>query len=267
MSECNINSPPSQTKQGNQLKQWFMTWNNYPENAVEILEAKFKPLCDKYAFQKEVGEQGTPHIQGTFWLKKKMRWTEFDLPKQIWWKKTKSWSASVKYCVKTATSVGEPYVFGFTIPRELKVLSHDQLYDWQIDIVNLVKSEPNERHIHWFWEATGNVGKSTFVKYLCYHYKALLVSGKGSDMKFLIVKYREKYGDYPTCIIWDIPRTAENFISYTGMEEVKNGCFASTKYECEMVLMNCPHMLCFANFEPDCEKVSADRWVIKNLDD
>lgn len=263
MSEGNTNS--SSIKQGNQLKQWFMTWNNYPSSAVETLETVFKGLCERYAFQKEVGESGTPHIQGTFFLKKKMRWTEFNLPSGIHWEKTKAFNKSVEYCTKTDTSVGEPYVFGIVIPKKLKILEKEKLFDWQNDIIELIENEPNDRHIHWFWETVGNVGKSTFVKYLCYHHSALLVSGKGSDMKYLIVKYKEKYGDYPSVIIWDIPRTAENFISWSAMEEVKNGCFASTKYECEMVLMNCPHMLCFANFEPDYERVSKDRWVVKEL--
>ena len=39
-------------------------------------------------------------------------------------------------------------------------------------------------------------------------------------------------------------------ISWSGLEDVKNGCFASTKYECEMVIMNSPHLLWFADFEP-----------------
>ena len=65
-----IHSLPSknQKKQGNQLKNWFFTWNNYPNDAIETLETTFKQICIKYVFQREIGEEtNTPHIQGSIW--------------------------------------------------------------------------------------------------------------------------------------------------------------------------------------------------------
>jgi len=50
------------------------------------------------------------------------------------------------------------------------------------------------------------------------------------------------------------------------MEEIKNGIFFSNKYKGKMCLFNVPHMICFANFGPEKEKLSNDRWVIKPLD-
>ena len=35
-------------------------------------------------------------------------------------------------------------------------------------------------------------------------------------------------------VIWDVPRYSLDYINYAAMEEVKNGCFASTKYESEI---------------------------------
>ena len=84
-------------------------------------------------------------------------------------------------------------------------------------------------------------------------------------MKYLIIKYKEKYGAYPSLIVFDVPRTQENFLSYQGIEEIKNGCFCNTKYECEMVLMDFPHVIVMANFEPNRRLMSEDRWNIVNL--
>jgi hypothetical protein len=49
------------------------------------------------------------------------------------------------------------------------------------------------------------------------------------------------------------------------MENVKDGLFFSTKYESGMVRYNPPHVIVFANVPPDVTKMSADRWVIKEI--
>ena len=33
-------------------------------------------------------------------------------------------------------------------------------------VVDILKTEPDERTIHWFWEPKGNVGKTTLCKWL-----------------------------------------------------------------------------------------------------
>ena len=132
-------------------------------------------------------------------------------------------------------------------------------------MIDLVDKEPDNRSIHWYYDYKGGTGKSALVKLLCYKYDAVVCSGKASDMKYMIVKYNEKNGVYPKVVIFDIPRSIKDYVSYSGIEEIKNGCFASSKYECEMVLMNSPHILCFANEIPEFEKLSKDRWKITDL--
>lgn len=64
----------------------------------------------------------------------------------------------------------------------------------------------------------------------------------------------------------DIPRSVDiDFLSYTGIEEIKNGCFFCGKYESDMVIMPIPHIIIFSNEEPNVDKLSADRWDIKNI--
>ena len=53
----------------------------------------------------------------------------------------------------------------------------------------------------------------------------------------------------------------------TFIEDLKNGRYASTKYDCEVVIGNSPHIICFANFlPPDLTKLSLDRWLIGHID-
>lgn len=69
----------------------------------------------------------------------------------------------------------------------------------------------------------------------------------------------------PKIIVFDIERSRENFVSYGGIEEVKNGLFFSPKYEGGMCIYNSPHIFVFANFPPDETQLSEDRWNIINI--
>lgn len=260
----NTNSSPN--NRVNACKKWFFTYNNYTEECVVSMVSSFDSLCDKYVFQEELGKEGTRHLQGVVFCKKRMRWSEFGLSNKIHWETVKGKDEqAIDYCSKEDTRNGKVFSKGVKLKKPLKLLNPDNFYQWQKDVMNIIDEEPCDRTIYWYHESIGNVGKSTFIKYLCAKKEALLVSGKGSDMKYLIVKYKETYGDYPELILFDIPRTCENYVSYTGMEEVKNGCFASTKYECEMVIMNSPHIICFSNFEPNYQAMSADRWKVSEI--
>lgn len=242
----------------NPAKHWCFTWNNYPQNWADITAV---PEIESYVLGKEVGEEkGTPHIQGYIKFKDKLRPLNL-FPKGIHWEVCRNIQASIDYCAKD----GDYLIKNICLPSKVKTLNYDELYPWQANIVNNISLSANDRTINWFWETTGGVGKTALCKYLCVHHQALICSGKASDMKYLIVKYKEKYGDFPKVIIMDIPRSSLDYVSYTGIEEIKNGLFCSSKYECEMVVMNSPHVLVFANEEPKYDEMSADRWSVEEL--
>jgi len=178
------------------------------------------------------------------------------------WEKCKNVKASIEYTQKADTRTGQVFLRNVKRIRALKCLAKNDLYEWQRNLVDIMEQEPNDRTIYWYWEEVGNVGKSALVRYLCIKHGAMLVSGKGADIKYQIANAVEP----PDIIIWDIPRTAENYVNYSALEEVKNGCFASNKYESKMVIINPPHIVCFANFEPNYEAVSQDRWKVVELE-
>lgn len=140
------------------------------------------------------------------------------------------------------------------------------LRPWQEEIIEIINSEPDDRTIYWFWEPAGGVGKSAFTRYVCIkrEKEALVVGGKSADIKHGVAAFREKHGVYPRIIFIDIPRSYnKEFLNFEAMENIKNGCFFSPKYESNMVLGNPPHMIVFSNEEPDISKLSYDRWKIK----
>jgi len=248
----------------NQLIFWFFTFNNYDPDYISILESKFKTICVKYIFQEETGKNGTPHLQGTIQLKKKMRWTEFGLDKKIHWEKAKNIEACFEYCKKDDTRSGKIYSMGIRPP--LKLINPDRQF--QKDILEILKSEPDDRTIHWFWEETGGIGKSQFVKYIVAKHNAIFIDeGEKKDiMNTTLTEYNK--GHLLDIFMIDIPRANLNKCSYKAIESLKNGMIYSPKYEGGYVLFNSPHILIFANAPPKMEKLSSDRWKIyKILDD
>lgn len=240
-------------------KHWCLTWNNYPE---DFLEAFKDSSIERYILGKEVGESGTPHIQGFVTFKPKKRPLSVIPIKGIHWEKARCIKEAIAYCAKD----GDYILKGIVIPKPIKVLEEDKLYDWQWNVLDILKEEPSDRLIYWYYEEKGNTGKSVFSKYLVVNHDCLLLSGKAADMKYAISEYIKKNGYGPEKIIIDLPRSFnKSFLSYQGIEEIKNGLFFSGKFESNMVCYNCPHLIIFSNEYPDMNKLSADRWVITNL--
>lgn len=258
-------------KQISPSKHWVFTLNNYTEaEIVEFLADSSIVPGIRYVFQEEIGEDtGTPHLQGYVCFSTKARPKSKFTSNRIWWEKCRKVKASIDYAQKVETRKpgGRIWKQGIKIIKAIKCLKSEDLYEYQKTIEKLIQEEPDERSIYWFWEPVGKVGKSVFCKYLVVKHHALILSGKGADMKYGVMKYVEKTGAYPEILILDIPRCCEGYISHSGIEEVKNGCFFSPKYESGMVIGNCPHIVCFANFYPAVSKMSADRWKIFDIID
>jgi len=237
----------------------FFTWNNYGANWKFLLDAAFSKNCIKWAFQEETEESGTPHIQGVVLCKKKIRATAFKLPNTIHWEPTKNFEDAVIYCTKDDSRTGVRVMEGF--PKAVAVIS--KLRPWQTEIVELIKTEPDDRTVHWYWSKEGNIGKSALTKLLVIKYKAIFcASGKYSDLCNLIFNNDM---DASNIVIFDIPRNNGNKISYSALESIKNGLISNTKYETGFKAFNSPHVIVFSNHMPDENELSADRWHIVEL--
>lgn len=280
-------------------KYWCFTLHSEPlKEITDQLEQVFNMSCNFYIFSYENGKSGkTPHYQGYIETFEKIRPTELKLSKCIHWEKcairkhnlrreynvryiTKEfgfiWKEIIKH-LKINIYYKEALedelikllkkIWPYNPKLDIKVLNQDSLYRWQIELLSVLDEDPDDRLIHWYWSDKGNIGKSTFCKYLVIKKNALILSGNATDMKYAIQQYIEKTGNYPEIICLDIARdTNINKLSYSGFEEVKNGLFFSGKYESGMVVGNPPHFVVFANKEPSYQKMSLDRWKVYSLD-
>jgi hypothetical protein len=142
-----------------------------------------------------------------------------------------------------------------------------QLRQWQQELLDIIKNEPDPRNIKWIWDSKGNTGKSWMATYLgAIHGATLLTPGKKADLAFI-------FSQKPTSVVvFDLSRTSEpdegkNSLDsiYSLAEDLKNGRVVSTKYESKTIFYTPCHVIFFANFPPDMSKWSPDRYDIQEL--
>lgn len=248
-------------------KGWFLTFNNYPENWEELFKNQIQTFGTVVPLKWVLGEEiapttGTPHLQGYILFNKRVRpmslFTHSAWQKVHWEAAKGSPQQNYEYCTKDGKFIS----YGF--PKPIKIIQ--VLRPWQQGIEDLIKTEPDDRTIHWYWEPNGNIGKSALVKYLHIKYKALFCqSGKEGDILYHVFKSPIEEMD-PGIVLYDIPRSHEGHVSYSALEQIKNGMVFSPKYESGSKVFNPPHIIIFANFPPAFpEKLSADRWKITEL--
>ncbi len=256
-------TPSNKPKQVASRKNHFFTYNNYDPNEIEAIVTVLKQFAYKGKIQTEIGDNGTPHLQGMIWCFKPHRDTEFKLPKQIHWEKLKDTDNERDYCAKDETHDGV-FRTEWGFPKPLKILKKEDFYDWQIQMDNCLSYEPDDRTIYWVYSQNGGMGKSTFCKYLAHTYNAV-ICGKGNYSDIINIMFNANM-DNTNLVVFDLPRNNGNKVSYSALEAIKNGMICNTKYETGNKLFNPPHILIFANDEPVWEAMSRDRFKVLCVD-
>lgn len=251
------------TNQISPAKHWCFTLNNFTDNDLSVMKSIDRSIITRYIFQTEIGEKGTPHIQGYLEFKTKKRpmsvFKSTSWGSRVHWEKTKFIDKAIDYCRKSDTFTGRRESRNITLPYSIDIT----FYDWQKKLFNILKETPDDRSIYWIWEDKGNRGKTVFQKYIFLNLDSVVVlSGSAHDMKNGILQYEAKSKCLPKIVLINIPRSKLDYVSYTGIEEIKDMFFFSGKYEGGMVCGPSPHIFIFANDTPDRHKLSKDRWKI-----
>ena len=271
-----------------QRKHWCFTLNNYNPEDVQSFKDFIQSQCSIGAFQSEMGEtRKTPHLQGFFVTLEKRRFTSFKLSEKTHWEMIRGTiDRNIKYCLKEDSFDSKAnirFMHNCDLPvvskakhllnRRPQTLKDEELFDWQRRVCEIASTIPDDRIIYWKYDA-GNTGKSQLVNKLIDEYEALLVDGSKTNIAYNIVDFYNKKGYYPPTIVVDIPRSQshkwssekDGKQSFAGIEAVKNGSFASTKYESQMVRMAVPHIFIFSNAEPNTQLFTTDRWRIERIE-
>ncbi len=248
-------------------RSWFFTYNNYKKIDITNLVAQFTDSFCEYVFQEEIGDNQTIHLQGVIRFKNPIGIAfQKNYPIEIHWERCRSWPQAVKYCTKRDTRNGDI----LTNIKNLKIrptivdpLKGKTLHKFQSDILIIISTSPDNRKIYWYYEPIGCSGKTSLAKHLVLKHKAIVVGGRLKDAQYAItelVKSRD-----PKIVIFDIPRSQLNHVSYAAIESIKNGLFFNSKYESGMCIFNIPHVIVFANSSPCIGELSLDRWIIKRI--
>lgn len=262
----------SERREGNtrppSSKRWCFTYHVAPKgsNGSYMLPVEFENWLGangEYYVSYELGEEkSTPHLQGYIEFNRKVRAVGlFD--KRIHWEKSRgNRNDNISYISKEGIKIWT----NMKLPEKIiDPLENVKLFPFQNEICEMAKTrndgEIETRFVYWYFEESGNWGKTSLAKHLCIKYNAAYVNGAAKDIKYAV----SQLFPFPKIIIFDFTRSQENFISWEGIESVKNGIFFNSKYESTQVIMNSPLVICFANYAPDVEKLSLDRWKIKQI--
>jgi len=237
---------------------------------LEAIHRIIHEKCSKGIYQREVGAEGTPHIQGFVVFKTKSRPIgAFKIPRMHFEKCRGSELDNIKYCSKgdTRAEGTTPWTFNCRVPRAVQLITYDRLRQWQKEIADKYNEYAEEfsRVVDWYWEPEGKTGKTVLAKYFVDSKGAICIGGKGHDIRYAVAEYVKANGQGPDIVVINLVREQAQHCSYTAIEQIKDGLFFSGKYEGGMVRFNTPHVIVFANFEPDELKLSADRWNITRL--
>lgn len=132
------------------------------------------------------------------------------------------------------------------------------LREWQETLCDELMKKPDDRKVLWYVDECGGTGKSWMARWcLCNMQADLYTGGKVADVAYACTE--------KSIQLFDLSREKSEFFSYDAIEQLKNGCIFSPKYESGLKVFAVPHVVVFANWWPDMKKLSADRWEIRNL--
>jgi len=250
----------------NQLYKYDFVINNYTEPELQSLKNSLTEICKKAVFGLEVGDQGTPHIQGYISLKKKARITELHkIPglSRASFRKVRNENALIEYCQKDNCH----FKHGF--PVELRTITNLKI--WQKEIEQKCLETPDDRTINWLYDGNTNIGKTALTKYMVAKHKAVFFTGgKKTDIACQMALEKQNGKDLNNKLIIIFNYSCEDDdIDYKAFEALKDGLISSSKYKSSGLIFNHPHIWILANTLPN-ETITRRRlnvWKVWNVID
>jgi len=250
-------------------RRWCFTLNNYTDNEYSHIHTTFLAKKWVYVMGKEIGENNTPHIQGYVENKHVIDFNTLKKINNRWHleKAKGSKEDNYKYCTKD-NQYDTNIVINLSFKEQILVDEYSNISwkDWQENVLHKIMGPVDKRKILWMWEAKGNIGKSFLCKYICLKYEGVIIADGKKDNIFNQINNMLQQKMMPKIIILDVPRSNLDYVNYGAIEQIKNGCIYSGKYEGGVCLFKIPHVIIFANEQPQKDNTwSEDRFDVTTL--
>jgi len=139
---------------------------------------------------------------------------------------------------------------------------------WQEKPLQWMTEEPDDRWLLWFYNKSGNVGKTKLQKWLCWKKLAKRVCmGTATQIKTAVAEAGEH--SLYVCNIPKVSGTQESQRDlFSALEDIKDGWVESVMYGKEHeLMMDHPHVWIFSNELPNLAYASPDRWKVFEITD
>lgn len=248
---------------------WTITLNNYtPEEYIKL--ETYATGKTKYIIGKEVGENGTPHLQGYIYNKSAIRLETLKkiCPRGHFEKARGTANDNYTYCSKDNNfkSNYDNDTFQEKIKKKLLLKYNNMIWkEWQKNILTILDKPADNRKINVFIDENGNSGKSFITKFIYLTMEGVIICDGKKDNIFNNIKTNLDNEIEPKIVILDIPRSGQECINYGVIEKIKDGLLYSGKYEGGTCIFDNVHLLIFTNSDLNYEKMSKDRWNINYI--
>lgn len=146
-----------------------------------------------------------------------------------------------------------------------------ELWDWQKEILSMIAVKPKRKTmgiVNWIYDTKGQNGKSTLCrtlerndsKHIAY------IEGLGSSRDVVeTINTKRKNGWTGRVLLINLSRSSERFDFYNVLENLSDGAMTRLKYNGGDIRYKAYHVVVFANWPPKVEKMTSERWKIKQL--
>lgn len=128
----------------------------------------------------------------------------------------------------------------------------------QLEILEALDNQ-NDRQVLWIYDKVGNNGKTWLANHLlATRDTCILGNGRSRDLAHIY--------NGQDIVVFDFTRTVEGRINYQIIEEMKNGRILAPKYNSRIKYCLGVKILILANFLPDYNSMSLDRWDVRSIE-
>lgn len=164
----------------------------------------------------------------------------------------------IKLCKKSSDIIPYLEAYKYKVQSEKHIEYQNSFKDaplneFQIEWWRRLQIQDNRR-ILWICDYDGGMGKSWFGKWLRVNHGAerMLLNNKAVHFMWGGSEY----------VYVNITRSYEEYVSYSSLEDLKDGEMISPKYQGRNVMYHPAKVIVFANFYPNTNAMTKDRWEI-----